>query len=114
MKAVFFFLLLSFGLSAQIDTIYTDFTPVRQKKTTIKVTTTTGDEITEKREIIDYERALKKIERLSMDTTYYTENLKNLREMERNIEAEKKRIRMMRRDAIDVLTRLNNLLNTLK
>ena len=114
MKAVIFFLFLSIGLNAQIDTIYTELTPVRMKRTTIKVTTTVGDEINEKREIIDYEKALKKIERLSMDTTYYSENLKNLREMEKNIEAEKRRIRMMRRDAIEVLTRLNNLLNTLK
>lgn len=114
MKHIIFFLFLSLGLNAQIDTIYTDFTPVRMKRTTIKVTTNVGDEITEKREVIDYEKALKKIERLSMDTMYYTENLKNLREMERNIESEKRRVRMMRRDAIEVLERLNNLLNTLK
>ena len=114
MKQVIFFLFLSISLNAQIDTIYSDFTPVKSKRTTLKVTSTTGEEITEKREIIDYEKAIKKIERIKQDTAQFSQYILNLRDMEKNIEVEKRRVRMMRRDAMDVLDRLNKLLNTLK
>jgi len=111
---VLIFLFLSISLNAQIDTIYTELSPVRQKATTIKVITKTGEEITEKRESITYDKALAKIERLSQDTMYYSEAIRNLRQMEDNINQERKRIRMMRSDAVEVLERLNKLLNTLK
>jgi plasmid maintenance system antidote protein VapI len=114
MKTVILFLFLSISLHAQIDTIYTDFTPVRSKATTIKVTTKAGDEITEKKESITYDKALLKIERLKQDTAQYNQFFINIKRMEESFNLEKKRIRMMRRDAIATLERLNNLLNTLK
>lgn len=114
MKAAIILLFMSCSLSAQIDTIYTEITPVKAKKTTIKVITTNGEEVNEKREVIDYAKAVRKIEALTRDTAMYTENIRNLREMERNIEAEKKRIRMMRRDAVEVIDRLSKILNNLK
>ncbi|MBP6538887.1 MAG: hypothetical protein KA234_01025 [Saprospiraceae bacterium] len=114
MKQVFFLLLLSVGLTAQVDTIYSDLTPVRSKKTTIKVTSITGDEITEKREVIDYDKAVKKMERITQDTAQYTQYLKNITDMEKNLIAEKRRVRMMRRDAVGTLERLNKILAEIK
>lgn len=114
MKQVILFLFLSFSLTAQVDTLYTDLTPVKAKKTTIKSTSITGDEITEKREVIDYEKALKKIERITQDTAQYAQYLKNTADMEKNLIAEKRRVRMMRRDAVGTLERLNKILAELK
>ena len=114
MKYAVILLLFTSSLSAQIDTIYSDLTPVMMKKTTIKVTSITGDEITEKREVITYDKALKKIEQLARDTAQFTQYFKSMKNMEDNLLAEKRRVIMIRRDAVATLKKLNALLNSLK
>lgn len=115
MKSLIIILLFAAGLQAQqIDTIYSDVSKVVAKKVNLTVNKVNGDQLTQIKETITYEKAVKKIETLQRDTANFTQYLQQLNQTETQIQIERKRIRMMRRDAVDLLDRLEKLLPSLQ
>ena len=102
------------GNSQQIDTIYSEVDKVVAKKVNLTVNKVNGDQLTQIKETITYEKAVKKIETLQRDTANFTQYLQQLNQTENQIQIERKRIRMMLRDAIDLLDRLKKLLPSLQ
>ena len=102
------------GNSQQIDTIYSEVGKVVAKKANLTINQTSGDQLTQIKETITYEKAVKKIETLQRDTANFTQYLQQLNQTETQIQIERKRIRMMRRDAVDLLDRLEKLLPSLQ
>lgn len=102
------------GNSQKIDTIYSEVGKVVAKKANLTINQTNGDQLTQVKETITYEKAVKKIETLQRDTANFTQYLQQLNQTETAIQIERKRIRMMRRDAVDLLNRLEKLLPSLQ
>ena len=102
------------GNSQQIDTIYSEVGKVVAKKVNLTVNQVNGDQLTQVKETITYDKAIKKIETLQRDTANFTQYLQQLNQTETQIQIERKRIRMMRRDAVDLLNRLEKLLPSLQ
>ena len=102
------------GNSQQIDTIYSEVGKVVAKKVNLTVNQVNGDQLTQVKETITFDKAIKKIETLQRDTANFTQYLQQLNQTETAIQVERKRIRMMRRDAIDLLDRLKKLLPSLQ
>lgn len=102
------------GNSQAIDTIYSEIGIVVSKKVNITVNQVSGDQLTQIKETMTYEKAVKRIENLQRDTANFSLYLTQLKQTENQIEIERKRIRMMRRDAIDLLEKLRNLLPKLQ
>ena len=102
------------GNSQQIDTIYSEVGKVVGKKANLTINQTNGDQLTQIKETITFEKAVKKIENLQRDTSNFTQYLQQLNQTENQIQIERKRIRMMRRDAVDLLVRLEKLLPSLQ
>ena len=109
-----FMTLATVGNSQQIDTIYSEVGKVVAKKVNLTINQTSGDQLTQIKETITYEKAVKKIETLQRDTANFTQYLQQLNQTENQIQIERKRIRMMRRDAVDLLDRLEKLLPSLQ
>jgi uncharacterized protein (DUF2126 family) len=115
MKTLIIILLFAAGLQAQqIDTIYSDVSKVVAKKVNLTINQVQGDQLTQVKETITYEKAIKRIENLQRDTANFTQYLQQLKQTEDQIQVERKRIRMMRRDAVDLLVRLEKLLPSLQ
>lgn len=102
------------GNSQQIDTIYSEVSKVVAKKANLTINQTSGDQLTQIKETITFEKAVKKIENLQKDTSNFSQYLQQLNQTETAIQIERKRIRMMRRDAVDLLDRLKKLLPSLQ
>ena len=102
------------GNSQKIDTIYSEVGKVVAKKVNLTVNQVNGDQLTQVKETITFDKAIKKIETLQRDTSYFTQYLQQLNQTETQIQIERKRIRMMRRDAIELLDRLQKLLPSLQ
>ena len=102
------------GNSQKIDTIYSEVGKVVAKKVNLTVNQVNGDQLTQVKETITFDKAIKKIETLQRDTSYFTQYLQQLNQTETQIQIERKRIRMMRRDAVDLLNRLEKLLPSLQ
>ncbi|MFZ1558917.1 MAG: hypothetical protein WAT37_03280 [Saprospiraceae bacterium] len=102
------------GNSQQIDTIYSEVGKIVAKKVNLTVNQVNGDQLTQVKETITFDKAIKKIETLQRDTANFTQYLQQLNQTENQIQVERKRIRMMRRDAIDLLDRLKKLLPSLQ
>ena len=102
------------GNSQQIDTIYSEVGKVVAKKVNLTVNQVNGDQLTQVKETITFDKAIKKIETLQRDTANFTQYLQQLNQTENQIQVERKRIRMMRRDAIELLDRLKKLLPSLQ
>lgn len=112
---ILLFILIGFGASAQqIDTIYSDVSKVVAKKVNLTINQVSGDQLTQVKETITYDKALKRIENLQRDTANFTQYLTQLKQTEDQIAIERKRIRMMRRDAIELLDKLKGLLKSLQ
>lgn len=112
---IFLFILIGLGASAQqIDTIYSDISKVVAKKVNLTINQVSGDQLTQVKETITYDKAIKRIENLQRDTANFTQYLQQLKQTEDQIAIERKRIRMMRRDAIELLEKLKNLLPSLQ
>jgi len=101
-------------VSGQIDTVYSELSKVEKKKVNIIVNRVNGEELTQIKEAFNYEKALKRIEALQRDTASFENYLDQLKHQEKMLENERKRIRMLRRDAINLLEKLNALLPNLK
>jgi hypothetical protein len=115
MKSLIIILLFAAGLQAQqIDTIYSDVTKVVDKKVNLTINQVQGDQLTQVKETITYDKAIKRIEALQRDTANFTQYLQQLKQTEDQIAIERKRIRMMRRDAIELLEKLKGLLPSLQ
>ena len=112
---ILLFSLMSIMASAQqIDTIYSDVSKVVAKKVNLTINQVSGDQLTQVKESITYDKAIKRIENLQRDTANFTQCLQHLQQTEDQIQVERKRIRMMRRDAVDLLDRLEKLLPSLQ
>ena len=112
---ILLFSLMSIMASAQqIDTIYSDVSKVVAKKVNLTINQVSGDQLTQVKETITYDKALKRIENLQRDTANFTQYLQQLKQTEDQIQIERKRIRMMRRDAIELLDKLKGLLKSLQ
>jgi hypothetical protein len=112
---ILLFSLMSIMASAQqIDTIYSDVSKVVAKKVNLTINQVSGDQLTQVKETITYDKALKRIENLQRDTANFTQYLIQLKQTEDQIAIERKRIRMMRRDAIELLDKLKGLLKSLQ
>ena len=112
---ILLFSLMSIMASAQqIDTIYSDVSKVVAKKVNLTINQVQGDQLTQVKETITYDKALKRIENLQRDTANFTQYLIQLKQTEDQIAIERKRIRMMRRDAIELLDKLKGLLKSLQ
>lgn len=108
-------LFFTFAATAQqIDTIYTDVAPVKSKRTNITVTTISGDVVTESKQAYNIEKAEKKLEAITRDTAQMSQYLLQLEQTENQIKVERRRIRLMRRDAIDLIDKLRKILPQLK
>ena len=108
---ILLFSLMSIMASAQqIDTIYSDVSKVVAKKVNLTINQVSGDQLTQVKETITYDKALKRIENLQRDTANFTQYLIQLKQTEDQIAIERKRIRMMRMDAIELLDKLKGLL----
>ena len=108
-------LFLSFAATAQqIDTIYTSLTPVTSKRTTLVITTAAGDQTTETKEVYNLNKAEKKLESLGRDTTQYNQYLDQLDQTEKQIRIERRKARLLKRDAIDLIDKLRKILPNLK
>ncbi len=115
MKSLIIILLFSAGLQAQqIDTIYSEVGNVVSKRVNLTTNQVSGDQLTQVKETITYAKALQRIETLQRDTANFTQYLQQLKQTEDQIAIERKRIRMLRRDAVDLLQRLRNLLPSLQ
>jgi hypothetical protein len=115
MKSLIIILLFAAGLQAQqIDTIYSDLGKVVAKKVNLTINQVQGDQVTQIRESYNYAKALKKIESLQVDTASFTTYLQQLKQTEDQIQVERKRIRMIRKDAIELLDKLKGLLPSLQ
>lgn len=118
MKALILFLFmivfLTSGTSQQIDTIYSDVSKVVSKKVNLTINQVSGDQLTQVKETITYEKAIKRIENLQRDTANFTQYLTQLKQTEDQIQIERKRIRMLRKDAVDLLDKLRSLLPSLQ
>ena len=117
MKSLIFLTIMTFamvGNSQQIDTIYSEVSKVVSKKSNLTINQVSGDQITQVKETITYDKALKRIENLQRDTANFTQYLIQLKQTEDQIAIERKRIRMMRRDAIELLDKLKGLLKSLQ
>lgn len=115
MKSLIIILLFAAGLQAQqIDTIYSDVSKVVAKKVNLTINQVSGDQLTQVKETITYEKALKRIENLQRDTANFTQYLTQLKQTEDQIAIERKRIRMLRKDAVDLLATLRSLLPSLQ
>jgi hypothetical protein len=115
MKSLIIILLFAAGLQAQqIDTIYSDVSKVVSKKVNLTINQVSGDQLTQVKETITYEKALKRIEALQRDTANFTQYLIQLKQTEDQIAIERKRIRMLRKDAVDLLATLRSLLPSLQ
>mgnify|MGYP001249558687 CR=1 FL=1 len=111
---LFMIIFLTSGTSQQIDTIYSDVSKVVAKKVNLTINQVSGDQLTQVKETITYEKAIKRIENLQRDTANFTQYLQQLKQTEDQIQVERKRIRMMRRDAIELLDKLKGLLKSLQ
>ena len=112
---ILLFSLMSIMTSAQqIDTIYSDVSKVVAKKVNLTINQVQGDQLTQVKETITYQKAIKRIENLQSDTANFTQYLQQLKQTEDQIQVERKRIRMMRRDAIELLDKLKSLLPSLQ
>ena len=111
---LFMIIFLTSGTSQQIDTIYSDVSKVVAKKVNLTINQVSGDQITQVKETITYEKAIKRIENLQRDTANFTQYLTQLSQTEAQIQIERKRIRMMRRDAVELLEKLKGLLKSLQ
>jgi hypothetical protein len=112
---ILLFSLMSIMASAQqIDTIYSDVSKVVAKKVNLTINQVSGDQLTQVKETITYQKAIKRIENLQRDTANFTQYLQQLKQTEDQIQIERKRIRMMRRDAIELLDKLKGLLPSLQ
>ena len=112
---ILLFSLMSIMASAQqIDTIYSDVSKVVAKKVNLTINQVSGDQLTQVKETITYQKAIKRIENLQRDTANFTQYLQQLKQTEDQIQIERKRIRMMRRDAIELLDKLKGLLKSLQ
>ena len=112
---ILLFSLMSIMASAQqIDTIYSDVSKVVAKKVNLTINQVSGDQLTQVKETITYQKAIKRIENLQRDTANFTQYLIQLKQTEDQIAIERKRIRMMRRDAIELLDKLKGLLKSLQ
>lgn len=117
MKSVFFILITFLALNAkgqQIDTIFSELGTVSKNKVNLTINSVSGDQLTQVKESINYDKAVKRIEQLQRDTANLTQYLKQLNQSEEQIQVERKRVRMMRRDAVALINRLNKILTTLK
>ncbi len=118
MKSSFLFLFmiifLTSGISQQIDTIYSDVSKVVAKKVNLTINQVSGDQLTQVKESITYDKAVKRIENLQRDTANFTQYLMQLKQTEDQIQIERKRIRMLRKDAVDLLDKLKGLLPSLQ
>lgn len=112
---ILLFSLMSIMASAQqIDTIYSDVSKVVAKKVNLTINQVSGDQLTQVKETITYQKAIKRIENLQRDTANFTQYLQQLKQTEDQIAIERKRIRMMRKDAIELLDKLKGLLKSLQ
>lgn len=112
---ILLFSLMSIMASAQqIDTIYSDVSKVVAKKVNLTINQVSGDQLTQVKETITYQKAIKRIENLQRDTANFTQYLQQLKQTEDQIQIERKRIRMMRRYAIELLDKLKGLLKSLQ
>ena len=111
---LFMIIFLTSGTSQQIDTIYSDVSKVVAKKVNLTINQVSGDQLTQVKETINYEKAIKRIENLQRDTANFTQYLTQLKQTEDQIQIERKRIRMMRRDAVELLDKLKGLLKSLQ
>ena len=102
------------GNSQQIDTIYTQLATVTDKKVNMTINQVSGDQITQIKESINFDKAVKKIEALQHDSTKFIQYLQQLNQTENQIKVERKRIRLMQKDAADLLARLRSLLPSLQ
>ena len=115
MKSLIIILLFAAGLQAQqIDTIYSEVGKVVAKKVNLTINQVQGDQLTQVKESITYDKALKRIEALQRDTANFTQYLTQLKQTEDQIQIERKRIRMLRKDAVDLLATLRSLLPSLQ
>jgi hypothetical protein len=115
MKSLIIILLFAAGLKAQqIDTIYSEVGKVVAKKVNLTINQVQGDQLTQVKESITYDKAIKRIEALERDTANFTQYLQQLKQTEDQIQIERKRIRMLRKDAVDLLTTLRSLLPSLQ
>ena len=73
------------GNSQQIDTIYSEVGKVVAKKANLTINQTSGDQLTQIKETITYEKAVKKIETLQRDTANFTQYLQQLNQTENQI-----------------------------
>lgn len=111
---LFMIIFLTSGKTQQIDTIYSDVSKVVAKKVNLTINQVSGDQLTQVKETITYDKALKRIENLQRDTANFTQYLQQLKQTEDQIAIERKRIRMMRRDAVELLEKLRSLLPSLQ
>jgi len=111
---LFMIIFLTSVSSQQIDTIYSDVSKVVAKKVNLTINQVSGDQLTQVKETITYQKAIKRIENLQRDTANFTQYLQQLKQTEDQIAIERKRIRMMRRDAIELLDKLKGLLPSLQ
>jgi uncharacterized protein YxjI len=117
MKSLILLVFSLFSLAAcaqQIDTIYSETGSVVSKKFNLTVNQVSGDQLTQVKESINYVKALKRIALLEKDTANYTQYLQQLKQTEDQIAIERKRIRMMRRNAAALLEKLKTLLPSLQ
>jgi hypothetical protein len=111
---LFMIVFLTSGTSQQIDTIYSDVSKVVAKKVNLTINQVSGDQLTQVKETITYDKAIKRIENLQRDTANFTQYLQQLKQTEDQIQIERKRIRMLRKDAVDLLATLRSLLPSLQ
>lgn len=111
---LFMIIFLTSGTCQQIDTIYSDVSKVVSKKVNLTINQVSGDQLTQVKETITYDKAIKRIENLQRDTANFTQYLTQLKQTEDQIAIERKRIRMLRKDAVDLLATLRNLLPSLQ
>lgn len=117
MKSLIFLTIMTFamvGNSQQIDTIYSEVSKVVSKKSNLTINQVSGDQITQVKETITYDKAIKKIEALQKDTINFSQYLNQLKQTEDQIAIERKKIRMLRKDAVDLLEKLKALLPSLQ
>jgi vancomycin resistance protein YoaR len=112
MKQVIFILLFAASMQAQ-DTIM--LSNVVAKKTVMRIQTkdTSGVE-TEIREVLTYDKAVKKIEQLTQDTLMLNQRLEQMSVFEKQIAEEKKKARIQKRQSVALIIRLKKLLPRLK
>jgi hypothetical protein len=111
---LFMIVFLTSGKSQQIDTVYSEVGKVVAKKVNLTINQVQGDQLTQVKESITYDKAIKRIENLQRDTANFTQYLNQLKQTEDQIQIERKRIRMLRKDAVDLLATLRSLLPSLQ